>query len=416
MSSGQPLKDFINNVVTDAAEKIIQHFEESCVQFEEELHRQSRLLEIIADPQTRPQTLLLPQYFLRTQERNSSVKLDNAEPLQIKGQQELCNSQDVEQLDLNREMDILMGTPTHEEKEDLNCQHLLTQTLNATDDQNKEGNHHEVSRLTMMEKQTHGKKIRKKEAVSKTWTSIMSQKSLILRLSRKNNMKVKKHFKKKRLMEKHCRTKTVKKHCCEECEKSFTTPYCLRRHMRSHTREKALSCKECGKSFFYTKGLTSHMRTHTGEKPFSCKECGKSFFYAKGLTSHMKTHTGEKPFSCKECGRTFSQASYLKSHMMTHTGEKPFSCKECGRSFSRANTLKGHMRIHTGEKPFSCKECGRTFSQVSYLKSHMRIHTGEKPFPCKECGRTFSRRDSLTKHMTIHTREKAFQPCNNSII
>ncbi|KAM6901495.1 uncharacterized protein PEZ65_019612 [Lycodopsis pacificus] len=155
---------------------------------------------------------------------------------------------------------------------------------------------------------------------------------------------------------------------------------------RCSAGEKHFRCSECEKTFGNSHKLKIHMRTHTGEKPFSCAVCKKSFNMRSTLQRHMRTHTGEKPFSCSVCKKSFSRRAHLQLHMTTHTGEKPFSCSACKKSFNRRATLQRHMRTHTGEKPFSCSVCKKSFTRRATLQSHMRTHTGEKPFSCSVCG------------------------------
>uniref|UniRef100_UPI0037E8111D zinc finger protein 665-like n=1 Tax=Semicossyphus pulcher TaxID=241346 RepID=UPI0037E8111D len=172
---------------------------------------------------------------------------------------------------------------------------------------------------------------------------------------------------------------------------------------RPKNHKKSLGCSECGKTFKRTSVLTTHMRIHTGEKPLSCSECGKSFNYRGSLFKHMLVHTGEKPFSCSDCGKRFRQKEHLIGHKRVHTGEKPFSCSKCGKRFNNIGSLTKHMLVHTGEKPFSCSVCGKRFRQNEHLSGHKRVHTGEKPFSCSECGKRFTSKRSLTKHMFVHT-------------
>ncbi|KAM6974378.1 uncharacterized protein LKV04_016024 [Tautogolabrus adspersus] len=108
-------------------------------------------------------------------------------------------------------------------------------------------------------------------------------------------------------------------------------------------------------------------------KTHSCSECGKTFKRKWNLTTHMKNHTELKPFSCSECGKTFSRKGSLSRHMILHTGEKPFSCSVCSKRFNQKHILTLHMARHRGEKPLSCRMCDQRFSWPFQLQRHMRV-------------------------------------------
>ncbi|XP_063317025.1 trichohyalin-like [Pelmatolapia mariae] len=130
MPSVQSLREFINERLTAAAEQIFLEFEKTIVQYEEEIDRQRRLLDITWKPQIKlhrtdvPQQQVceeeeevLPEQQLWNQERSSSVEQEEPEPPQIKEEQEeLCSSQDGEQLGLKEEPEVHHDPVQYEEE------------------------------------------------------------------------------------------------------------------------------------------------------------------------------------------------------------------------------------------------------------------------------------------------------------
>ncbi|XP_039658376.1 daf-12-interacting protein 1-like isoform X2 [Perca fluviatilis] len=414
---------------------------------------------------------VLSDQQLCIQERNSSLDQEDPEPPQItEDQEELCTSQEGEQLVLKQETDTFMLTPTYEERDhsegqtlnfnpdddtlsaaekesvanmpvitsvvsEANSDHqLLSINSHEAESQDQKGGKHGDSGPTRNTEPEPKKRRRKSRSHSNhlnnttlsgihrnTQTADTCGKNVMYGSAFQRHLRVHiakkpyyckscgKDFVSKTHLKIHMKTHTGHKpHICRTCRKLLCSRSTLKRHLRIHTGEKPYSCKTCGKDFKRNEGLRDHMRTHTGEKPYLCKTCGKDFRQNSALLVHMRIHTGEKPYICKICEKGFFDVSTLKRHIRTHTREKPYTCKTCGKDFRQSSALLVHVRTHTGEKPYVCKTCGKDFKQSCALLVHIRTHTGEKPYSCKRCGKDFGQNSGLLVHMRTHTGEKPF--------
>ncbi|KAI9538480.1 hypothetical protein NQZ68_014224 [Dissostichus eleginoides] len=145
MSSVEFLREFVIERLSAAAEEIFGVFQKTIVEYEEEIKRQRRLLDVVLKPEI--QRIELPQHpvceeqvlseqQLCIQERNSSLDQEDPEPPQIKEEQEeLCTSPEGEQLGLEPETDAFMLNATEEESE----QQLLSHNSHVAESLDQKG-------------------------------------------------------------------------------------------------------------------------------------------------------------------------------------------------------------------------------------------------------------------------------------
>ncbi|XP_025756040.1 uncharacterized protein LOC109195408 isoform X2 [Oreochromis niloticus] len=126
MPSVQYLREFINERLTAAAEQIFLEFEKTIVQYEEEIDRQRRLLDITWKPEIKlrrielPQQpvckdeVVLPEQQLWNQERNSLHQEEPELPHIKEEHEEHFTSQEGEQVGLKEETDTFMVTAAEE--------------------------------------------------------------------------------------------------------------------------------------------------------------------------------------------------------------------------------------------------------------------------------------------------------------
>ena len=135
---------------------------------------------------------------------------------------------------------------------------------------------------------------------------------------------------------------------------------------------------DCQILFDSKKELDEHKATHV--KLYKCdfKNCEKSFSKIVNLRKHCKSHyKNKKIYFCpyEGCNKSFSAYYSLNSHYRIHTGNMPFRCEICDKKFfDRANWQYHISNIHKKIIPdkLTCqhKNCGHLSKTVKQLLMH----------------------------------------------
>jgi len=114
---------------------------------------------------------------------------------------------------------------------------------------------------------------------------------------------------------------------------------------------------------------------------YQCQFCQKCYSHPRLLNRHLQSHTPFKKHHCSRCRKGFNDAFDLKRHIRTHTGIKPFQCDLCEKSFTQRCSLEAHMtRVHNISQKFAfrerrpklyvCEDCGITFKDNAHFRQH----------------------------------------------
>lgn len=140
---------------------------------------------------------------------------------------------------------------------------------------------------------------------------------------------------------------------------------------------------------------------NNGVRMFACTFCDKKFSRPSDMIRHVRTHTKDKPYKCDICNRRFTVKVSLKVHMHIHNkSNKDNKCstnyeidKNDYNNVTAFNTslmkpilLTDKQNVeNVSKKTYECYICHNFFKLKHSLRQHINSHFGVKEFKCKHC-------------------------------
>ncbi|KAM8927988.1 zinc finger and BTB domain-containing protein 40 isoform 2-T2 [Pelodytes ibericus] len=201
---------------------------------------------------------------------------------------------------------------------------------------------------------------------------------------------------------------------CQKCRMSFPTLEEHRKHIQVVHSKEFHPCPTCEKIFSSPSLLERHVVSHVGGKPYNCEVCDKAYQQLSGLWYHNRTHhpdlfaaqnhrSSKFSVQCNACEQFFSNPSILQKHTkLEHTVGKLYGCDKCDQSYPTPAALQVHVKCkHSGSQPFQCLYCSDCFQFPGALQHHVATHhfnETESTFGCELCGELFINQSQLEQH------------------
>ena len=197
--------------------------------------------------------------------------------------------------------------------------------------------------------------------------------------------------------------RTSNNYQCLYCDEEFISAHNLKKHEKKYHQD----------HLFYNDKQSPKLNSHVIDvqietfNKYQCLECDKEFSSPRNLRKHVdKSHQDQKLHECDVCHKQFAKKKHLKAHLHVHTGEKPFACNKSPMKFSQRDSMKKHKSLHvvnhSQKQLFTCVICQKKLPKKDALKDHLWLHNEEKPFSCDKCPIRFTLRETMMAHKKLH--------------
>ncbi|XP_031437525.1 zinc finger protein 721 [Clupea harengus] len=129
----------------------------------------------------------------------------------------------------------------------------------------------------------------------------------------------------------------------------------------------------------------------TKQKGYPCTICQRHFSVPSKLARHLLIHMGIKPFTCEVCGRSFRQSCHLQTHLNIHRKRRFSGALSSGPS---AASTSRHLSA-----PQNLLKENTVTKQNTIQKNLPQIHSLESPVTVKKAGKSEHLCPSKSNHI-----------------
>ena len=235
-------------------------------------------------------------------------------------------------------------------------------------------------------------------------------------------------------------TQETHPYSCSHCDRSFTSEYKLKAHMKCHTTV----CKYCYLEFTSEEDLESHLtlcteanKCNISDETLETKSLMESHLLSQNEKEHLAcpldpsassksdeksqpiTNKAKKIHKCGICQMSYLSPVRLAEHVKAkHKNE--FKCGHCDAAFRRKKLLEMHVMTHamrTGmpeknlksqlitnesKKAYKCDICDMSYLSPVHLAEHVNANHREDKFKCGYCDAAFRMKNQLELHIMTH--------------
>jgi len=127
-------------------------------------------------------------------------------------------------------------------------------------------------------------------------------------------------------------------------------------------------CKVCGK-LIKSGQMVRHMESHK----HACQDCGKTYSSPYKLKSHILSIHLKIKLHCPVCSKEFSNRHVLKGHLSSVHSNQRHVCTFCHKSFKLKGDLSVHVRGGHEGKYVSCCICFKKFERTGDKNRHEKF-------------------------------------------